>query len=155
MTPTTLISPELLRHLRVALLGATGIAVEDLSSFTSDLEGTAERFERPGIPSKRAAYHMLMEAVRVHYELQKMVGLPGEPLREVKRDLQEYLGLITEILTDYRDATLQLLADPELGDSARQRAVDRLSVIDPFLSEAGEVLPLRLVSADDQSDSRA
>ena len=136
MTPAAMcISRELLAHLRVALLGAAGIAVEDLGTLVSDLEGEVERAEQSDLPGKRAAYSELIEAVRVRYELQQTIGLPGEPLEEVKPQGRAHRDLVIEVLTDYRDATVQLQADREMSENARREAAERLRVINPFLGD--------------------
>jgi hypothetical protein len=134
MTPDAVcISPELLSPLRIALLGAAGIAVEDLGTLTSDLEGEVVQAEQPDLPSKRAAYHELMAAVRARYELQKAIGLPGDPLRELELAGRAHRELVIEVLTDYRDATVQLQADHEMNEDAGREVAERLLVINRFL----------------------
>jgi hypothetical protein len=127
------ISPRVVEHLRTALLGATGIAVEDVGTLAADLHGEADKCSHPDQQRKRAAYHELMAALRLRYELQQTVGLPGEPPTEIELrgpDCQ----VVTEALTDYRDATVVLLGEGRLAAGAAERGADRVEVIDEFLA---------------------
>jgi|HubBroStandDraft_6_1064221.scaffolds.fasta_scaffold582781_2 hypothetical protein len=130
------ISPELLVHLRIALLGATGVAIEDLGTLTSSLDGEIERAEQPGLPGKRAAYCELMGAVWERYELQITVGLPGEELAEYILPGRAQQKLVEEVLRDYREAAqLALDHDTEMSEDARREAEQRVEVITVFLGD--------------------
>jgi hypothetical protein len=136
MTRGMRISPELLVHLRIALLGATGVAIEDLGTLTSSLEGEIERADQPGLPGKRAAYCELMAAVWDRYELQITVGLPGEELGEYMLPGRAQQKLVEEVLRDYREAAqLALDHDTEIGEDARQEAEQRIEDIAVFLGD--------------------
>ncbi len=79
MTRTPMvISPPVVEHLRTALPGATLIAVEDVGTLSEDLHGEASNPQHPDRRGKRAAYDELMTALRLLYELQQTVGLPGD-----------------------------------------------------------------------------
>jgi hypothetical protein len=132
------ISPPVLEHLRTALLGATGVAVEDVGILAADLHGEADKPSHPDEPGKRAAYHELMAALRLRYELQQSVGLPGEPLAEIELSGPGQAAVVTEALTDYRDATVALLGEGRLDADAAERAADRAEVINEFLAGTTE-----------------
>ncbi len=129
------VSPPVLEHLRTALLGATGAAVEDVGVLAADLHGEADKLSHPDGPGKRAAYRELMAALRLRYELQQIVGLPGEPLAEIELSGLGQIAVVTEALTDYRDATVALLGEERLAAGTTERAADRVEVINAFLPD--------------------
>jgi hypothetical protein len=135
MPTVMVISPPVLEHVRTALLGATGVAIEDVGTLAADLHSEADRPSHPDQAGKCVAYHELMAALRVRYVVQEIVGLPGEPLAEIE------LGgpgqtVVIEALTDYRDATLALLGEGRLAVGVAKRAANRVELISSFL--AGE-----------------
>ena len=135
MTPTAMvISPPVLEHLRTALLGATGVAVEDVGVLAADLHSEADRPSHSDEPGKRAAYHELMATLRLRYELQQTVGLPGEPLAEIELRGPGQAAVVTDALTDYRDASVALLREGRLAADAAERAADRVEVVNQFLA---------------------
>ncbi len=129
------IPPEVLVHVREALLGAAGIAIEDLGTLTSDLEAECEKKEGPDGPGKRAAYHELTAAVLVRYDLQKTIGLPGDPLITVKVRGRSSEELVVECLTDYRDALVARKEDDFMEEAGLKEAAESLQAIEPFLTD--------------------
>lgn len=127
------ISPTLLVHLRIALLGAASVAIEDLWSLTSMIESEIDRANRPG---KWSAYQELMATLRAIYELQEMLGLPGDALREHDLPRCAQHELVRGVLADYRDAGELSLQDAyELGHGASREALHRVEEITAFLRD--------------------
>jgi hypothetical protein len=79
-----------------------------------------------------------MQAIESGYELQRTIGLPGEPLERVELRRPAHQVLVMEVLTDYRHATIQLQADVEVGQYARSEAAARLRIIEAFLAGGSE-----------------
>jgi hypothetical protein len=128
-------SPPVVEHLRTALLGTILVAVEDVGTLSEDLTSEATTPQHPDQPSKWAAYHERMAALRLRYELQQTVGLPGEPLAGVELSgPATQQAVVTEALTDYRDATVALLGEGRLSDERAEHFVERIEVINQFLS---------------------
>lgn len=131
------ITPRVLVHLRIALLGAAGVSIEDLGTLTWDLAAEIDNPRRPDLPAKRtAAYHELMGVVCACYEMQKTVGLPGDPLDACTLLGQAQQQLVQEVLSDYCDAAELALKDAsEMSDNAQQEAAERIEEIAAFLGE--------------------
>jgi hypothetical protein len=128
------IPPDVLVHVRKALLGATGVAIEDLGTLNSDLEAECDRKEEsPDGYGKRAAYHEGWQAANARHELQRRIGLPGDPLTEVKLRGRSAEGLLVEFLTDYRDALVARRDVPYMEEAKLAEADEWLEVIDSFL----------------------
>lgn len=130
------ITPVVLVHLRIALLGAASVVVEDLGTLISELESEIEQARHRGSPRKRAGYHELMAAVREHYELQATVGLPGEALREYTLPGRAQQDLVREVLSDYRAAArLAIESADEMSNAAQRDASRRIEEISTFLGD--------------------
>jgi transcriptional regulator with XRE-family HTH domain len=124
------ISAPVVEHLRTALFGATLVAVEDVATLAEDLSRGAAKPQ----PGKRAAYHGLMAALRLRYELQQAVGLPGEPPAEVELyGLGPDKAVLIEALTDYRDAAVALLDEGHLTQKQAEQAAERIELLNGFL----------------------
>ena len=135
MTRTAMVmSPPVVEHLRIALLGAILIAVEDVGTLSEDLASEATTPQHPDQPGRFAAYHELMAALRLRYELQQAVGLPGEPLAGVELSgPATQQAVVTEALTDYRDATVALLGEGRLSVEKAEYFAERIDVLNEFL----------------------
>jgi hypothetical protein len=130
------IPPDVLVHVRTALLGAAGVAIEDLGTINSDLEVECDRKEEsPDGPGKRAAYWELWQVADARFELQRTVGLPGDPLTEVKVLGRAAEELIVEFLTDYRDALIARKDARQMEEARLAEAEEWLAVIEPFLAD--------------------
>ena len=129
------ISSELLVHLRLALLGAIGAAIENLSRLNADLQRGVQT-SHADLPRTLGAYHEQMAALRARYELQETVGLPGDELRSRSLPRRAQRQLVTQVLEAYRDAAaLVLRAGSKMSDKEREEAVARVEEITAFIGD--------------------
>lgn len=129
------IPPDVLVHVREALLGAAGVAIEDLGTLNSDLGAECDRKEEsPDGLGKRAAYHEHWQVAAARYELQRKIGLPGDPLTEVRVRGRSAAELLVEFLTDFRDALVARKGARHMEEADLAEAEEWLEVIEPFLA---------------------